>query len=121
MKQTKLKNGFTKIEAEEGKTIHKIGTDEYHGSFTMLPGESLDMYEEVAAAEEPAYTEAEYEAKVSELIHERYSVDKEIALMNNVKVKNPTQKHIDEYEAYQGYRAECKARAVRELSMKDKE
>lgn len=112
IESTRLSNGFIKLTATAG-LIHNLRTDEYSPSFVMLPTDTLDMYEEVA--EKPAYTEAEYKAKVSELIRERYTEDDEFALINNV-LETPTEKRRTEYAEYQAYRAECKERARAELS-----
>ncbi len=109
MKQTQI-GTMTKLEPSEGGLIHKIGTDVYApNSIMLLPGESVDMYEEVAAR--PAFTDADYKTKVSELIHQRYDLDDEIALLNNVRVEDPKPEHLAEYADYQAYREECKQRA----------
>ena len=48
-----------------------------------------------------------YEQKVEDYIAERYTIKQEIALINNYNQG----KDIEEYEAYQAYRQECKERA----------
>lgn len=105
---TKQIGSLTEI-SSTGGFVHKLGTDTYAPTIIMLPADTLDMYEE--AAEIPAYTKEQYNDKVAELIHERYSADKEISLINNVLDANATEEHLAEYADYQAYRAECKQRA----------
>ena len=50
-----------------------------------------------------------YEQKVEDFIAERYTLQQEIALINNYNLDNETYKQ--EYEEYQAYRRECKNRA----------
>lgn len=71
----------------------------------------MDNYEEIAVSDIPPYTKTEYNAKVAELIHERYDADKEMSLINNMMEAEPTEVHKAEYLAYQAYRAECKLKA----------
>ena len=111
-----MKDGFKRLRSTTG-LIHKKGTEVYRSNWTMLPGETIDMYEEVF--EKPPYTEAEYKQKVAELIHERYGADEETSLINNMLEDNPTEDHIAEYRAYQAYRAECKAKAREILENRD--
>lgn len=106
MKRRIIKENMTELVADNGY-IHKIGTETYFKKGVVY--DSVDNYEEVD--EMPKYTEAEYNAKVAELIHERYDTDKETALINNMLVEHPTQNHREEYAEYQAYRAECKDRA----------
>ena len=68
----------------------------------------------------PPYTTAEYEAKVEELIRERYTVSQELALINNV-MANVTEKRQSEYAAYQDYREECKRKAKEILTDKNED
>ncbi len=137
MKQTQI-GTMTKLEPSEGGLIHKIGTDVYApNSIMLLPGESVDMYEEVAAR--PAYSKAEYDAKVAELVRERYTASDEFAIQRkaiNTMTSGPTlalpegegvspslqsghngqSGHggvdaLEEYAEYNAYVEECKQRA----------
>ena len=108
MIQQTQRGGNVLLTATEG-LIHKIGTDTYVRSIMMLPGESADLYEEVA--EKPAYSDHDYDVMVADLIHARYSKDKETALINNMLEDEPTDEHRREYAEYQAFRAECKVRA----------
>lgn len=106
------------LDCDNNHILHKIGSGDYTAirHITVKP-EDVDLYEEVALEDIPPYTEAEYKAKVSELIHERYSIDDEIALAANAS--SPTllddetraAEFAAEYAAYQAYRQECKTRA----------
>lgn len=96
------------ITATEGK-LRKKSTKAILGSATyLMPNETVDDYEEVLPGDEPAYTEDEYNAKVSELIRQRYTANEEVALINNMLDDDPTEEHIAEYKAYQAYRKQCK-------------
>ena len=109
------------LAAEQGHILHKVGSGEFPEMRRMMvkPSE-VDLYEEVAVADIPPYTEAQYGAEVERLISERYSVADEIALINNV-MSGVTQERQTEYAAYQDYRAECKARAKEILTNKNKQ
>lgn len=94
------------------KHIHRIGTDVYFKKSFVLPKDTIDDFEEVD--ELPKYTEEEYKAKVRELIAQRYSIEDEIALINNSRIGN--ERHLTEYNEYLDYRNECKLKAKEELS-----
>lgn len=101
-------DNFREIVATEGY-LHRRGTDAYTPvrRSTMLPTDTIDDFEELA--ELPRYTEADYKAKVQELIARRYSIADEIALLNNVK--DGSELHVNEYADYMAYREQCKAEA----------
>ena len=56
-----------------------------------------------------------YPQKVRKYIAERYSVEDELAILNNY-AQDP-QRYAEEYAEYQAYRAECKLRAKEELGI----
>lgn len=115
MKKTYKENiGMWALEAEEAHVLRRIGTDD-SSPVRRTTVRDPEQWEEVAVAELPAYTKAEYEAKVEELIRERYTVSQEFALINNV-MANVTEKRQSEYAAYQAYREDCKAQARAILS-----
>lgn len=101
------------IELSSDKFIRKIGKKETDKRFIMPTEDTVDMYEEVD--EQPKYTEAEYKAKVRELMAQKYSIEDEIALINNMNIKEPLAEHIIEYDDYMTFRDECKAKAKEEL------
>lgn len=95
------------IIAGEGKKLHRIGSDAYFSRATLLPGETLDSFEEV---EEVPDIEAErrYEERVNELIRRKYSLSEELSLLRQRYVKE------DEFAAYNAYAEQCKAKAKEE-------
>lgn len=97
------------LDTDAGHILHKIGSDDYTPIRHTI-AKDPDAWEEIAVADIPPYTEEEYKAKVKELVHERYSLDDEIALINNITA-GVTEKRQSEYAAYQEYREECKRRA----------
>lgn len=56
-----------------------------------------------------------YPQRVRKYIAERYSVEDELAILNNYATD--PQKYAEEYAQYQQWRAECKARAKAELEI----
>lgn len=110
MNTTQKSNNLVEISTDSEHILHRIGDEEYpiiRKIMTLNPSE----WEEVAVADIPPYTEGEYAYKVAELVHERYSIDAEIALINNIREESPSQRHLDEYATYTAYRKECKERA----------
>lgn len=120
MNKTQLPNGQWQLDSADGHILHRIGSDDYtplrHARVT-----SPDEWEEIPEAAVPLYTDSEYKTRVAALVHERYSVDDEIALAANAACQTlladeaRAAAFADEYAAYQTYRAECKARAKAEL------
>ena len=107
------------LDTDADHILHKIGSDNYtpiRHTMTRDP----EAWEEVAIADIPPYTEAEYKAKVEELIREQYTVSDEFALINNV-MAGVTEKRQNEYAAYQEYREECKRRAKEILTTENAE
>lgn len=101
--------------------IHKIGTNTYANSINMLPSDTIDMYEEVD--KKPAYTKEQYEAKVAELVREKYTESEEFALQRKAinaafspSVVSTGSAAMEEYQAYNAYVEDCKLRAKEILS-----
>lgn len=59
--------------------------------------------------------EIAYPILVRKYIAKRYSVEDELAILNNYATD--PQKYATEYQTYQTFRAECKARAKEELGI----
>lgn len=125
MNTTQL-NNITLLSADEGKYIHKIGTEMYCKKVTMLPSETIEMYEEVN--EIPKFTKSEYEDKVKELIKERYTIEDELAIQRkafNAMITSTTlsedssESIMDEYNEYNLFVEDCKVRAVEILNTKE--
>lgn len=120
---TQRPDGLVSLDTDNDHILHRIGSDSYSEMHhtTVHPDHVAD-YEEVAVADIPPYSEAEYKAKVAQLVHERYSMDDEIALAANANSpmiladEDKAAAIAEEYAAYQAYRAECKARAKAILS-----
>lgn len=98
------------LSTDDNHILHSKGNDSYN-PIRKLATANPEDWEEIAVDDIPPYTIAEYNAKVAELIHERYDADKEMSLINNMMEAEPTEAHKAEYRAYQAYRAECKQRA----------
>ena len=103
--------------SDEGKYIHKIGTDSYFKRAIVLPSQTIEEFEEVD--EIPSYTKEEYDKKVEELIHEKYSLDKEaeiqrkaiLTMFPNTLSEDTTEKYLTAFAEYNSYVEECKERA----------
>lgn len=118
MIETKTIGRFTELSATTGY-IHRIGSDAYSKRLIMMPSDTIDMYEEVDAI--PPYTKVEYDAKVAELVRERYTEAEEFAIqrkMLNVMMspqtlsaEGSTENIMEEYAGYNSYVQECKERA----------
>jgi hypothetical protein len=54
---------------------------------------------------------ADYGTVISCIIRERYSMNDEIALLNNVSIDSPSAVHLAEFAEYQAYRAKAKSLA----------
>ena len=86
--------------------LHRIGSDSYsHIHHAVVPSADIDNWEEIAIADIPSYTQADYKAKVVELIRQRYSIDDETAILRQRDTKP------EEFAAYNTYAEECKAEA----------
>ena len=86
--------------------LHRIGSDSYsHIRHADVPSADIDNWEEIAIADIPNYTQADYKAKVVELIRQRYSIDDETAILRQRDTKP------EEFDAYNTYAEECKAKA----------
>lgn len=76
---------------------------------------------EVAVTDIPPYTKSEYDAKVAELVREKYTADEEFALQrkminavmppDTISADGSASKALEEYQAYNTYVQGCKARA----------
>jgi len=101
----------------DGKYVHRLDTDAYFKRGTTLPTDTVYNFEE--ADEIPPYTKAEYDAKVAELVRERYTEREEFAIQRkaiNVAFSPSTlsadnSSVLEEYTAYNAYVEDCKIRA----------
>lgn len=95
------------IVAEDGKKVHRKGDNAYFSRATLLPGDTLDSFEEVSEVPD-IEAERRYEERVNELIRRKYSLSEELSLLRQRYVKS------DEFAAYNSYAEECKAKAKEE-------
>lgn len=103
--------------SDEGKDIHRKGSDVYFKRSMVLPDDTLEDFEEVD--EIPKYTKAEYDAKVAELIRQKYSQDEENAIKSkviasmlpNTLSEETNEKHMMQFAEFNAYREECKVMA----------
>ena len=109
----------------EDKFIHRIGTDTYFKRGTTLLSDSVSDYEEVD--EVPTYTKEEYDAKVGDLVRERYSDSEEFAIQRKAinaafspSVAN-AESALSEYAEYNAFVEECKQSAKNPLLYKNEE
>lgn len=110
-KTFKSDSNLWELRTDKSHILHRIGSDDYTDNRQLhVTPEDLDNWEEIAVSDIPAYTETDYKTKVAELIHQRYSLDDEIALRANLE-DDPTDKRVAEYADYLAYRKECKQRA----------
>lgn len=100
------------VYSTDGKFIRRHGSETYFKRSMALPTDREADFEEVD--EVPTFTKAEYDAKVSELVRERYSDNEEFAIQRkylNTINGNPDAEAVEEYNAYNAYVEDCKVRA----------
>lgn len=84
--------------------LHRKGSDDYP-AIRRATVTNPDEWEEVAVAEIPDYSAAQYSAKVSDLIRARYDVNDELAILRQRDTKP------EEFAAYNAFAESCKADA----------
>lgn len=115
-------NGRVEISTDSAHILHRIGSDDYSPiRRASIPTKDLQNWEELAVADIPPYTKAEYDAKVAELVREKYTADEEFALQrkmlnavmspDTISADGSASKALEEYQAYNTYVQECKQRA----------
>ena len=102
------------ISTDSEHILHRKGSDDYTTIRKAITANPED-WEEIAIEDIPPYTNAQYAAKVSELIHQKYSLDDEIALRANLE-DNPTEKRTNEFAEYLAFRKQCKEEAKKLLT-----
>lgn len=101
------------ISTDSEHILHRKGSDDYTTIRKAITANPED-WEEIAIEDIPPYTNAQYAAKVSELIHQKYSLDDEIALRANLE-DDPTEKRTNEFAEYLAFRKQCKEQAKKLL------
>lgn len=102
------------ISTDSEHILHRKGSDDYTTIRKAITANPED-WEEIAIEDIPPYTNAQYAAKVSELIHQKYSLDDEIALRANLE-DDPTEKRTNEFAEYLAFRKQCKEEAKKLLT-----
>ena len=111
--ETTKRGSMVEIFCDGSHILHFKGSDDYN-PIRKLTTANPEDWEEIAIEDIPPYTNAEYAAKVSELIHQRYSLDDEIALRANLE-DDPTEKRTNEFAEYLAFRKQCKEEAKKIL------
>ena len=101
------------VSTDNNHILYFKGSDNYN-PIRKLTTANPEDWEEIEIGDIPPYTNAEYAAKVSELIHQKYSLDDEIALYSNLK-DDPTEKRTNEFAEYLAFRKQCKEEAKKIL------
>lgn len=112
--------GLWQLSCDKDHILHRIGSDDY----TEIRDTHVTdpkKWEEMAVEDIPLYTKAEYDAKVAELVREKYTADEEFALQrkmlnavmspDTISADGSANKALEEYQAYNVFVQECKARA----------
>lgn len=119
------------LDADAEHVLHKVGSKDFTEiRHVTVKAADIDSWEELTVAEwEGRKAQAErderYATMLAAAVHERYSVDDEIALAANINApalaadEEKAASVAEEWAAYQAYRAECKERVQRELDMEN--
>lgn len=116
----------------EGMKVRRRGSDVAGWCrMSLLPGETADDFEEIEPQEEPPYSEEERKARIVALIRERYDESDEFALQRKMLAamlhpeamtldecdgtETQTPSVVEEFETYNAFVEECKARATAAL------
>ena len=126
MKITEKQNGLVEIAVgNAGNALHLIGTDSYTvNGKASVRAVDVDKWEECPM---PPYSKTEYEAKVAEMVREKYSESEEFALQRKAinAMINPdaipvdadgTPSVINSFNEYNRFVEQCKQRAAAMLS-----
>lgn len=127
MKTKQLNNGKVEIWTDADHVIRKKGDNNpTQIRRRRVNADELSDWEEVAVADMRPYSDEQYNAKVAELVAERYPMAEENAITRKLlnKLLHPETATLDEsgedtelpkevaqFEAYNAYVEDCKARA----------
>lgn len=117
MNKTQKANGLWAIDTDAEHILHRVGSDDY-SEIRHAMVKNPDEWEEIAVADIPPYTKAQYDAEVERLIAERYSHGKEIEVNREHDTKP------DRFAQYLAYIEKCKVRAkeiLAEMERREKE
>lgn len=99
-------------QSSDGKKLRRISTGAVGTLHAALPGDTADSFEELSADDTPAYTREQYRAETERLIAERYTTGQEIQFAREKET-------ADGYADYLAYIADCKARAIENLTNRE--
>lgn len=102
------------LTTDNAHILHRIGTDDYTKSHRATVSDP-DQWEEIAVADMPPYTKAQYKEKIVTLIREKYDLDDECAILRQRYTKP------DEFAEYNTYVEQCKLTAKTILSANSSE
>lgn len=121
MELKNISNNLVEISTDSEHILHKIGNKDYPIIRRIIVHENrVSDLEEVDATSAPFYMEDERDAKIEELIRQRYSAGKEFAIQRkaiNVLMSPATlsdedaESSLSEYSDYNAYVEECIANA----------
>lgn len=127
METRHLSNGRVEIWTDAAHVIRKKGdSNPTDVRRRRVSADELDQWEEVAVEDMRPYSDEQYNAKVAELVAERYSLTEENAITRKLlfKLLHPEASTLDEsgedtelpkevaqFEAYNAYVESCKLRA----------
>lgn len=112
MNKTERPDGLYAIATDAGHILHRIGSDDYP-EIRRSVVKDPDEWEEIAVADIPHCTKAQYDAEVERLIAERYSHGKEIEINREHDTKP------ERFAEYIAYVEECKVKAKENLTKKE--
>lgn len=124
MKTKQLSNGRVEISTDAEHVIRRKGdTAPTEIRRLTVKAENLGKWEEVAITDMRPYSDEQYNDKVAELVAERYPMAEENAITRKLLNKllhpdvatlddeNAIAKEVAQFEAYNAYVEDCKARA----------
>lgn len=127
MKKEFTTDGLVSLSTDKAHVLHDTANKKYPELRQItVKADAAERYEELTNEEWNAlrlekYKSEEYSRRLSAAVHERYSMDDEIALGANVNSpslladESAAETFAEEYAAYQAYRQECKARVRAEI------
>ena len=113
------------IFSDEGRLVHRLGTDSYFSRGTAIDGDVPENFEEVDTAPAADDSRARYKEEVKRLIRQRYDVDDELAMHRKMQALQLPAVAADEAAAvyadalmhefadYHAYVEQCKEQARR--------
>ena len=90
------------VYSDSDKYVHRLGTESYFKRSTLLPGDTVEKFEEVDAI--PEETGTSYNEEVNSMIRQRYSLSEELAILRQRDTKP------EEFAVYNEYAEECKSK-----------